>query len=55
MSKELRGQAKWLLKSTYFEDVQNSALHTGSQGGIGKSSVYTQSAQRNFSAPKPLI
>ena len=41
MSKELRGLARWLLQSTYFEDVQNSALHTESQSGIGKSFVYT--------------
>ena len=41
MSNELRGLAKWLLKSTYFGDVQNSVLHTGSHGGIGKSSIYT--------------
>ena len=55
MSKEFRGLARWLLKSTYFEDVPNSALHTESQGGIGMSSVYTQYAQRNFNAPIPLI
>ena len=55
MSKELRGLATWLLKSTYFEDVEKSALHTESEGGLGKSSVYTQSAQRKFSAPIPLI
>ena len=27
----------------------------GESGGIGKSSVYTQYAQRNFNAPIPLI
>ena len=47
MSKELRGVATWLLKSTYCEDVQNSALHTESQGGIGKSWVYTQCVWRS--------
>ena len=55
MSKELRGLAGWLLKSTYFEGVQNSPLHKESQGGIGKSSMYTQSARRNLNAPMPLI
>ena len=55
MSKESRGLARWLLKSTYFEDVQNSALHTDRHGGTGKSSVYTKSARRNFYAPIPLI
>ena len=54
MSKEFQGLAGWLLKSTYFEDVRNWALHAESQRGISMSSVYTQSAQRNFTAPIPL-
>ena len=55
MSNDLRGLARWLLKSTYFEDVQNLALHTQSEEGIAKSSVYTQSAQWNFRATISLI
>ena len=55
MSRELRGLARRLLKSTYCEDVYNSALHTQSQGGIGKPSIYTPFAQRNVSATMSLI
>ena len=35
MSNELRGLASWLLKSTYFEDMEHWSLHTESQGGLG--------------------